>query len=342
MTRRGRGGTTTACPVSASPKPLTLPSSPVSEPARGIRSRQVRGAGVDLAVTERGDAARRTVLMVHGFPDTSAVWTPLAEMLADQFHVVTYDVRGAGASGVPTRRQDYALPVLVEDMGAVLAAVSPDAPVHLVAHDWGSIQSWAAVTSPVLSGRFASYTSISGPPIDHAALWARRQRSLGSSGLLAGLRQALHSWYIVFFQLPFLPELVGRTATRNPGLWAKALHRLEGAASDDAWPAPTFGADFAHGVELYRANIFQRMRHPVAGHTETPVQLIVPLKDRYVTPALLNGLESWSPLTWRREVDAGHWVVRTHAPELAGWIGEAIAFVEEGSEAPDLARCRVT
>jgi pimeloyl-ACP methyl ester carboxylesterase len=252
-----------------------MASSPVTKPGSEIRLRQVPVAGVDLAVTERGDSGNPTVLMVHGFPDTSAVWTPLAEMMAEQFHVVTYDVRGAGASGVPARRQDYALPVLVEDMATVMAAVSPDAPVHLVAHDWGSIQSWAAVTSLALSGRFASYTSISGPPIDHAALWTRRQRSLGSSGLLAALRQALHSWYIVFFQLPFLPELVGRTATRNPGLWARALHRLEGADADDVWPAPTFGADFAHGVELYR--VPGRRSHRDPGAARRPVE--GPLRD---------------------------------------------------------------
>jgi hypothetical protein len=41
-------------------------------------------------------------------------------------------------------------------------------------------------------------------------------------------------------------------------------------------------------------------------------------------------------------MDAGHWVVRTHASQLAGWIREVIAFVEDGTEAPDLARCRVT
>ena len=66
---------------------------------------------------------------------------------------------------------------------------------------------------------------------------------IGRFGRMYAPFQALFAWYIVFFQLPFLPELVGRTATRNPGLWARALHRLEGADADDVWPAPTFGAD---------------------------------------------------------------------------------------------------
>jgi pimeloyl-ACP methyl ester carboxylesterase len=310
-------------------------------PETDVFEHRVRGAGLELAVTERGERSRPTVLLVHGFPDTSAVWTPLAERMAKDFHVVTYDVRGAGRSDIPPRRRDYALRLLADDLAAVLAATSPDEPVHLVAHDWGSIQAWEAVTRDDLAGRFASYTSISGPPLDHAALWARSHRSLRPADLMAALRQAVHSWYIGFFHLPFVPGLIARGAGRNPRLWAMALHRLEGVDADATWPAATFGSDFAHGVDLYRANVVPRFRHPMARHTDTPVQIIVPMKDRYVTPALTEGLEAWSSLTWRREVDAGHWVIRTHAPELATWVGELIDFVAEGREAPELARCRV-
>ena len=146
-------------------------------PFGGIVQRRIQGRGVDLAVTELGDRVRPTVVLIHGFPNTSAVWAPVAQLLATGgFHVVAYDVRGAGDSGVPTRQSDYALPVLIEDMAAVITAVSPDSPVHLVGHDWGSIQGWEAVTTTRLAGRIASFTSISGPPLEHAALWARRHR----------------------------------------------------------------------------------------------------------------------------------------------------------------------
>jgi pimeloyl-ACP methyl ester carboxylesterase len=311
---------------------------PMRDPGR--IERRIQGAGLELSLTEFGDPSRSTIVLVHGFPDTSAVWGPLVELLAPDFHVVTYDVRGAGNSDVPGRRADYRLPLLVEDMGAVAQSVSPNRPVHLVAHDWGSIQAWPAVTSEQLTGRFASFTSISGPPLDHAALWARSHRSWRPSDLRVAIRQALHSWYIAFFHLPYLPKLITRGET-NRRLWARALHRMEQAPSDDNWPASTFSDDFAHGLELYRANVRQRFRHPMVGHTATPVQIIVPTKDRYVTPALLNGLEAWSSTVWRREVDAGHWVIRSHPSDVAQWVREAIAFADDGTEAPDLARCRV-
>jgi pimeloyl-ACP methyl ester carboxylesterase len=291
-------------------------------------------------VTERGTGAGPTVVLVHGFPDTSAVWNPVADRLASDHHVVSYDVRGAGNSEAPGSRAGYGLPLLVDDMVAVLEHTSPDSPVHLVAHDWGSIQGWEAVTTKGAAQRFASYTSISGPPLDHASLWARRHRSLHPAHLEPVLRQGLHSWYIAFFHLPFLPPLMMRPR-RAKQLWTAALHH-EGVPTDDGWPAPTLASDFAHGVDLYRANVGDRMRHPREGHTDVPVQLIVPTRDRYVSPPLLEGLEEWASLMWRRPVDGGHWLIRTDPDDVARWVREVVEGVECGTEPECLHRLRVT
>ena len=305
-----------------------------------VSQRQVRAAGLSLSVTEYGERGRPTVVLVHGFPDTSSVWVPLAHRLSSELHVVAYDVRGAGHSGAPPSRGGYSLPRLVDDLEAVLDRTSPDAPVHLVAHDWGSVQGWEAVTTTGLANRFASFTSISGPPLEHVALWARAHRSLRPADLRETVGQALHSWYIAYFQLPWLPELMTR-CFRATDLWAAALHRVEQAPTDGDWPAVTFGTDFAHGVDLYRANVHSRLRHPVARHTDVPVQLVVPLHDHYVRPALLDGLEAWASVMWRRPVDAGHWVMRTHPDQLAEWVWEVVAYSEEGNESADLRQYRV-
>lgn len=297
-------------------------------------SRRIDGAGgISLAVTEDGDQGGPTLLLVHGFPDTSAVWDPVVERLTDSFHVVRYDVRGAGQSEVPATRSGYSLPLLVDDMVAVVEATSPDKPVHLVAHDWGSIQGWEAVTTQAVATRFASYTSISGPPLDHAGLWARRHRSLRPSDLMRSIRQALHSWYVAFFHLPWIPELMAR-GSQSLGLWARALHRVEHAPTDERWPASTFNADFAHGVELYRANVRNRMLHPTARYTDVPVQLLIPLRDRYVSAALLDGLDDWASEIRRRPVDAGHWVIRTNPDIVVAAVREFVASVDLDAASP--------
>ncbi len=76
----------------------------------GADSRTVVSAdGTRLAVSEAGARAAATIVFVHGYPDTSAVWDPVLERLAADFHLVAYDVRGAGASDVPRGLAAYDL-----------------------------------------------------------------------------------------------------------------------------------------------------------------------------------------------------------------------------------------
>ena len=63
--------------------------------------------GVTLAVYEAGNPDAPTVVAIHGYPDNHAVWDGVVQLLADTFHVVTYDVRGTGASDKPGSRDAY-------------------------------------------------------------------------------------------------------------------------------------------------------------------------------------------------------------------------------------------
>ncbi|MFK3736079.1 alpha/beta fold hydrolase, partial [Streptomyces sp. NPDC088090] len=78
------------------------------------------GGGVRLCVAEYGDAALPTVVLVHGYPDSKEVWSEVAGLLADRFHVVLYDVRGHGRSSAPARlKGGFTLEKLTEDFLAV-------------------------------------------------------------------------------------------------------------------------------------------------------------------------------------------------------------------------------
>lgn len=314
-------------------------------PVAKARERRIPGAGLSLAVAEWGDAANPTIVLVHGYPDTSAVWDLVAERLAERFHVVIYDVRGAGASDAPVQADGYKLPLLVQDMGAVIDAVSPDAPVHLVGHDWGSIQAWEAVTSSTLDGRISSFTSISGPSLDHVRTWTRQRfRHLTPKSLRELGGQAVRSAYIGFFHTPgvaWAAERFHNRLGRARTWWAKGLARTEGAQVDDRWPAPTFGTDVANGMHLYRANIGPKFVRGDEPHTDVPVQIVIPTGDRFVPASLLAGLEHVSPTTWRREVTARHWVPRSHPGDLATWIIELVDHVEGAPAAPRLAGAAV-
>jgi pimeloyl-ACP methyl ester carboxylesterase len=140
---------------------------------------------VRLAVYISGPRDAPPMVLVHGYPDSAAVWEPLRAQLDGRYRVITYDVRGAGASDAPPRRDGYRLERLAADLAAVADATCAGWAFHLVGHDWGSIQSWEAVTSAAFEGRIASFTSISGPSLDHAALGLR-----GQGGPSSGQRAA--------------------------------------------------------------------------------------------------------------------------------------------------------
>lgn len=289
-----------------------------------------------LSVREAGPASAPTIVLVHGFPDTSAVWDGVARELEQRFRVVRYDLRGFGDSTGPAGSAAYEFTRLVEDLVAVLDAVSPDRPVHLVGHDFGSMHAWDAVTDPELAHRFASFTSISGPSLDHSGHWIRERLRRPTPRALAQLaRQAAGSWYTAAFQLPLLPELAWRHVLSRR--WSKMLRRSDGI--EHAERQPTLASDAANGLGLYRANM-RRSRRPRERHTDVPVQIVEPLRDPFVSPALSEGVERIAPRLWRRQLHAGHWVIRSHPQAVARLVAEFADHCEGAGTARGLRRAR--
>ncbi|GAB7102932.1 SDR family oxidoreductase [Streptomyces phaeofaciens JCM 4814] len=296
----------------------------------GARERRVRTGGIELCVAELGDPGRPTVVLVHGYPDSKEVWSEVAARLAGRFHVVLYDVRGHGGSTAPKPlRGGFTLEKLTDDFLAVVDAVSPDRPVHLVGHDWGSVQSWEFVTVARTEGRIASFTSMSGPSLDHFGHWIDRRLKRPTPrriGQLLG--QGAKSWYVYLLHTPTVPELAwrGPLGKRWPGI----LRRLENVPGD-AYPTPSLPSDAAHGAWLYRDNVRARLGRPRPdAHAHVPVQLVTPLGDAFLSERLYDELEEWVPRLTRRTLPAKHWVPRTRPDQLSSWITEFVTSVEGG------------
>ncbi|MEU9020986.1 SDR family oxidoreductase [Actinomadura sp. NPDC048394] len=304
-----------------------------------MRDQRVRSGGIELAVRERGEGNRPAVVLVHGYPDTGAMWDDVAERLAGRFRVITYDVRGAGGSSAPSDPLDYGLDALMGDLEAVLDGVGADEPVHLVGHDWGSVQGWEAVIGDRLRGRFASFTSISGPDRRHLARWVRTAVRSGPRGVREVLAQARRSVYMPVLMAPRAGELAARLL---PAGFARGLRLREGAEPRPGHPAETLAQDARNGLGLYRANMGRRRGAPSEGdgRTDVPVQLIVPIKDRYGSQPLLLSPRGVVPNLYVRRAPAGHWVARSHPDLVARWITEFVEHVEGGPETPGLAHAR--
>ncbi len=302
----------------------------------GARERRVSTGGIELCVVELGETGRPTVVLVHGYPDSKEVWSEVAERLAARFHVVLYDVRGHGRSTAPQPlRGGFTLEKLTDDFLAVADAVSPDRPVHLVGHDWGSVQGWEFATVARTEGRIASFTSMSGPSLDHFGHWIKKRMTRPTPRAAAQLLgQGAKSWYVYMLHTPVLPELAWRGPLGKR--WPAMLQRIEKVPAG-SYPTASLPSDAAHGAWLYRDNVRPRLRRPRPdAYAHAPVQLITPTGDAFLSERLYDGLERWAPDLLRRTLPAKHWVPRTRPDQLAAWITEFVTDREEpATRAPE-------
>ena len=263
-----------------------------------------------LYVKTWGNEAKPALVLVHGYPDNQEVWEPIIQWLIQDFYVLTYDVRGAGKSSVPKRIRDYRLEQLSLDLESVVNAVLESRPFHLAAHDWGSIQSWESVTEPKFRDRILSYSTISGPCLDHAAFWMRQQFQQNKSRFF---KQLAKSWYIAVFQLPVLAPDIWTLFT--PEKWDKVLQQLE--HQKDLPLNSHIASDGKHGIGLYRANFLPRLTRPRQRFAICSVQAIVLKQDNFVSPELIDEVPKWAENFQRVEIDANHWAILSQAELVA-------------------------
>jgi pimeloyl-ACP methyl ester carboxylesterase len=268
----------------------------------------VRSHGATLAVYGYGsrDPAAPTVLLVHGYPDDHHLWDGLIAELSDEARLISYDTRVAGRSRVddPRGLDPFRMSVLADDLYAVLDSI-PDCsgPVHLVAHDWGSVQSWEAVRRPRAATAFASYLSVSGPSVDHLRQWNLTHIGHPTQWpTIAG--QLLRSWYVFGYATPGVRRLAPRAFA-----WA-ARNDYDDLPRDSS-------SDLVRGTALYRANILQRMLSGPVPSCLVPTTVVVPTRDRFLSTRMAEGMEEWIPDLDVINVHAGHWWPRTHPREAA-------------------------
>jgi pimeloyl-ACP methyl ester carboxylesterase len=152
--------------------------------------RDLRVNGVRLHCVEEGKGP--LVLLLHGFPQTSYAWRKQIPALAKRFRVVAPDLRGYGRSEKPPHVVNYRTTLLVEDVVALVHELGAER-AHVVGHDWGGGIAWSvAQQHPDVVDRLAVLNC------PHPARFERALRSFS--------RQLLRSWYILFLQLPVLPE----------------------------------------------------------------------------------------------------------------------------------------
>lgn len=249
--------------------------------------------GLAMNVLIAGDG--EPVMLVHGFPDTHAVWRKQIPVLIQAgYRVIAPDTRGCGDSEPPPNVSGYKRDLLVEDLHTLLDVLGIDK-VKLVAHDWGAVQGWQLVLN--YPERIERYIPLS---VGHPTAYGG-----------GGIGQKLKGWYVLMFQIPWLPEWLLKAG--------------------DWWFLRKFTAfpeEFPHwrenlsrpgrltaGINYYRANPDLILPRDWEKAT-VPVYGIVSTGDRYLTVEQMRDSADFVDAPFRYEVieGANHWL-QLHRPD---------------------------
>jgi NAD(P)-dependent dehydrogenase (short-subunit alcohol dehydrogenase family)/pimeloyl-ACP methyl ester carboxylesterase len=295
--------------------------------------------GVRIAVYEEGNPDGPAVVLVHGWPDSHVLWDGVVPLLAERFRVIRYDNRGVGGSSAPKPVSAYTMARFADDFAAVADACSPGRPVHVLAHDWGSVGVWEYLSRPGASERVASFTSVSGPSQDHLVDYILRglRRPYRPCSFARALSQALRLSYMAAFSIPVLAPLLARLSS------ATIRRRLADAIpAEQIHHGDALARDAAKSVKTYPANYFRSFaRHRRDHYVGVPVQLVVNTEDRYVRPYGYDATARWVPRLWRRDIQAGHWSPMSHPQVLAAAVHEFADLVEGKPPSRALRRAQV-
>ena len=153
-----------------------------------------QNGAVSLHAVAAGPNDGPVVVLLHGFPEFSYGWRQQIEPLAATgFRVVVPDQRGYNLSSKPSGVAAYALAELVSDVIAIADQLGREK-IFLAGHDWGAAVAWsAALLHPQRISKLA-VLNVPHPSVMRKFLSTRP-------------RQLLRSWYMFFFQLPWLPEI---------------------------------------------------------------------------------------------------------------------------------------
>lgn len=291
----------------------------------------VKSQDVELYTQVHGNADMPTVVLLHGYPDCHRTWGKQVEAFQQDYQVVCFDMRGAGRSTCSSQEHAYRIDNMMADIEAVIdAVVGKQGRVHLVGHDWGSVIGWSFITEEYYAQRVISYTSMSGPHLGLMLSWARRCVLSGDVRQFRDLAQQLmNSWYVAFFNVPRVPELLlkrfGLFAWKH-ALQDNGVNKTDPYLDIDQHQLESFTLNT---LGLYRQNPLSPPEIPQKNAIKVPVQLIVPTGDNFISDKLYCYYGDYVQRLSKHEIDAKHWAHHSHSKKFNRWVMQFIQGVEQ-------------
>jgi pimeloyl-ACP methyl ester carboxylesterase len=255
---------------------------------------RIEANGLGFEVWEEGEGT--PVVLLHGFPDTSALWRhQVAALTAGGFRTIAPDMRGRGRSDRPPEVADYALTKIVGDVTGIMDELGVQR-AHVVGHDWGAAVAWlVAMLAP--------------NRVDHLVAVSVGAPGAAGPPTLEALQK---SWYRILFLFEGVAEDL---AQRND--WYLLREMLQGGGEDfDVYISNLSppGALTA-GLNWYRANLpVDRIIASGSGPHLPPVTVptmgVFGTGDRYLTEDAMVRSASKVTGPWRYErlEGVGHFI----------------------------------
>lgn len=256
-----------------------------------------------------GPADGRPVVLLHGFPETSACWRPVAELLVGHgLHTIAPNQRGYSRGARPTEVAEYAMEHLVADVIGLLDSLDLAA-ADLVGHDWGAAVAWAVASGH--PDRVRSLTAISTP---HPAAFGRARSRDGE--------QRSKSAYIDLFREEGRPEelLLEDDARGLRGIFGEDVPAELAAEHIALLTAP--GA-LTGALNWYRAmGRWAGDDQPIT----VPTTYVWGARDVAIGRAAAQGCAEQvaAPYRFIEAPDAGHWLPEADAELVASAIVEQV------------------
>lgn len=164
----------------------------------GLKHEYAKVNNINLHYVSMGEG--KLVVLLHGFPEYWYGWRNQIPSLSKNFKVIAPDLRGYNESEKPVGIHNYTREILVNDIVGLIRHAGYEK-AHIVAHDWGGVIAWwLALDHPEMVDKLSVLNS------PYPSIFVRHLKS--------NPRQMLKSWYMYFFQIPKIPELLLRLALR--------------------------------------------------------------------------------------------------------------------------------
>ncbi|CAG0880367.1 unnamed protein product [Cyprideis torosa] len=282
--------------------------------------------GIKLHYAEAGDQTKPLMLCLHGFPEFWYSWRYQMQEFSKDFWVVAVDMRGYGDSDKPEGIQNYHMSKLLEDVKLLPTALGRTKIDVLLAHDWGGAIAWTFVaTNPEMVGIYIPMN------IPHPSAF---QEYIKGSWV-----QFRKSWYIFFFQMPYLPEWAWRlndfewlrTCFTNPKTKAPVISEEDLNAYKNTFSKP--GA-ITYPINYYRAVDFSSPRK--LPRVKVPTCLIFGTEDLALETPMADGSARFcNDFEIYKLPNISHWV-QQEAPQENGLN---LHYVETGERHRPLMLC---